>query len=120
MRSKTWTLAQAQELIRTLDKYAAETGWHFALAGGVLRNGSSNHDLDLIAYPRTSTDSSREKLRQLLEDCNMWLRMDVKEMHGHWKAKGSKDRKHVEVWQTYDGKRVDLFILGDKPGWFDR
>lgn len=113
-----WTLIEAQNLIAALEDYAEETGWHFALAGGVLRNGRSAHDLDLIAYPRTSTSSDRKQLRFMLKRAGWWLRVPVNEMHGHWKNKGSKDRKHVEVWQTSSGKRVDLFILGDNPGWF--
>lgn len=113
-----WTLEEVQKLIKGLEVYSTSYGWHFALAGGVLRKGSSDHDLDLIAYPRTSTNSDRNDLRYLLT-CQGWqLRVPKKEMHGHWKAKGSKDRKHVEVWQTSDGRRVDLFILGDSPGWF--
>lgn len=113
-----WTLEEAQRLISTLDSVADTTGWHFALAGGVMRKGSSEHDLDLIAYPRTSTKSDRNMLRFILGALGWRLRVPVKEMHVYWKEKGSKDRKHVEVWQTSDKRRVDLFILGDSPGLF--
>jgi hypothetical protein len=113
-----WTLDEVRTLLGNLEKFAEETGWHFALAGGVLREGHSAHDLDLIAYPRTSTNSDRHMLRFLLTRVGWTLRVPAKEMHGHWKAKGSKDRKHVEVWRTGNGRRVDLFILGDNPGWF--
>lgn len=113
-----WTFEDVRPLLKMLNDSAEETGWHFALAGGVLNEGHSAHDLDIIAYPRTSTKSDRKQLRYLLNRLHWTLRMPVQELHKHWKAKGSKDRKHVEVWQTGTGRRVDLFILGDKPGWF--
>jgi hypothetical protein len=112
-----WTFEEVQVLLKNLNNYAVETGWHFALAGGVLCNGASAHDVDIIAYPRTSTKSKREDLYGLLG--RLWVRrLTAKELHKHWKAKGGKDRKHVEVWQTPTGKRVDLFILGDKRRWW--
>lgn len=113
-----WTLEEVRNIIGQLEAPGITLGWHFALAGGVLRNGESKHDLDLIAYPRTSTNSNRDNLRFLLELLGWSLRVQVKDMHRYWKEKGSKDRKHVEVWNTSDGRRVDLFILGDNPGWF--
>lgn len=109
-----WTLKEAIDLARDLNSCAGATGWHFGITGSVLFKGSSEKDLDLIAYPRNSKDCDRSDLRALLSLCGMRLRMDVKELQSHWK---SGDKKHVEVWQTGNGKRIDLFILGDKPGW---
>lgn len=100
------------QLLEWLSK-ELHAGWHFALAGGVLLNGESDHDLDLIAFPRCSVAANRKALRAVLRECGWHLRMQAWELHRFWRRKGSADRKHVEVWKTTDGRRVDLFVMGD-------
>lgn len=48
----TWTLEEALVYIRALQPAAMRAGWCILLGGGVLNNGSSGRDLDLLAYPR--------------------------------------------------------------------
>lgn len=47
-----WTIEDALSLIRQLQPKAMEAGWCLMLGGGVLNNGYSDNDLDLLAYPR--------------------------------------------------------------------
>lgn len=46
-----WTLDEAVKLIRNLQPKAHKLGYHLALAGGVLNNGTSDKDLDILAVP---------------------------------------------------------------------
>lgn len=104
-------------LIRELEAQAKRdhAGWHFALAGGVLLNGASKHDVDIIAFPHITLAGNRKALRRMLREAFGWyLRMKTWELHRYWRRKGSPDRKQVEVWKTSDGRRVDLFIMGDR------
>lgn len=107
-----WDLSEARSLLCQLEN--TRCSWHFALAGGVLRNGLSTHDLDIIAFPHVSVAGNRKLLRKTLREQGWYLRMKAWELHRYWSRKGSPDRKHVEVWKTADGRRVDLFIMGDK------
>lgn len=113
-RSKAWTFAEAAMLIDELWDDLAKAGWHLGLTGGVLVHFWSNKDADLIAYPRDSTKSSRAKLYAVLRRHGLLRMRTAKQMHATWRRSGSTDRKHVEVWQTSDLRRVDLFILGDR------
>lgn len=56
-----WTLDSALSWIRERQPAVMAAGWYMALAGGVLNNGSSRKDLDLVLMPRTS-NSRREQL----------------------------------------------------------
>lgn len=117
MKCSRWNLDEARVLLNALESTAKlqHAGWHFALAGGVLFKGRSTHDLDIIAYPHITCAGNRRALRKLLREPFGWyLRMRAWELHRYWRRKGSQDRKHVEVWKTPDGRRVDLFIMGDK------
>lgn len=54
-----WALKDALVLIRDIQTEAMELGYYIALAGGVLNEGFSENDLDLVAVPRTP-DPDRE------------------------------------------------------------
>jgi hypothetical protein len=68
---KMWTMADALELIRMLQPHIMEAGYYLALAGGVLNNGSSNNDLDLVAVPR-SPSSMLESVAGCLDTYLTW------------------------------------------------
>ncbi len=111
-----WHERDAIELATFLDsEYGlAGVGWHVAIAGGVMRRGWSMHDLDLVVYPHCRTTGrapSFEAARDYLRRLGWRLHVDKASMHKYWRKKGSKDRKHVEVWHTADGRRVDLLVL---------
>lgn len=110
-----WTLKEAIEVINMLDAEYETSGWRFGLTGGVLRNGSSRKDLDIIAYPHKSVrEDSYESviaLRELLVSKGWKLRVSGREMRRYWLSKGSYDEKHVECWVGPGGRRVDVFIM---------
>lgn len=62
-----WSMGRALAFVRGFQPAAMEAGWCLLLGGGVLNNGSSHNDLDLLAYPRT-TQSRVEDLIRLLPD----------------------------------------------------
>lgn len=106
-----WTFFEAIAIVNDLDAAWEKSGWHFTFAGSVLRNGSSEKDLDIIAFPHDSSKASHGKLWRLLKGHRWKLRIDARQLHDFWRQKGSSDRKHVEVWKTEDGRRVDVFVL---------
>ncbi len=108
--SPLWTLEQAILVIRTIAPDCANAGWHLALAGSVLLQGSSTHDLDLIAYPHDSTTVHLDNLHRAFRTRGWRRRAPAAEVVKHWRTLGSTDCKHVEVWRTPDGRRVDIII----------
>jgi hypothetical protein len=92
----------------------ALVGWHCALAGGVLRAGASNHDLDVVVFPHKRTANPRPNMRGLrsaLRRLGFEMTWSRKEMQANWKKRGIKDRKWVEIWSTADNRRVDIMVL---------
>ena len=51
-----WTLESAAKVIQALHPIAYAAGWNLHLGGGVLMNGSSNNDLDILAVPRSQVE----------------------------------------------------------------
>ena len=106
-----WTLEEALELIRGLEPNLSKCGYHVALCGGVLQQGRSEHDLDVLVYPHNSTNNiDIAQLRLCLRDLGWKLRMRAEYLVELWIEKGSNDRKHVDIWATPDRKRVDVFV----------
>ena len=110
-----WDLIDTIDLVRRWEKVLRDDGWHLALAGGVLHRGRSYHDLDLIAYPHDMSRPRRRKLIAGLRALGATRLRTAPEMRAHWRTKGSRDTKHVEVWRTDDGRRVDVIILDGRP-----
>lgn len=108
MNDPMWTLVEALDLVKRLNH--ANLHWNVALGGGVLNKGFSYKDLDLVFYPHESGNEPLDKLHTTFGHFN-WTRVKTSaEMLAHWKSKGSKDRKFVEVWKTAEDKRVDVII----------
>jgi len=106
-----WTLSEAVVLINELVEPLKKAGWSVGLTGSVLWNGESQNDVDLIVYPLDSSEASHRELRKALGVCGMELQHDVEVVHKEWRKGNSTDCKHVEVWLTSMGRRVDIFIL---------
>lgn len=113
-----WRLHTALELVRDLEDFARNEGWHVALAGGVLTNGWSRHDLDVIFYPRDATDKRTNSLgvHRVLRAAGLRFVMGANDVRANWRKKGSTDTKHVEVWRynlpsTGARMRVDVIVL---------
>jgi hypothetical protein len=106
-----WTLEEALELIRSLQDPLARAGYGVGLAGGVLINGKSDHDLDVIVYPLDSTVQNRRDVERQLIMCGLDLKFDLQYVRKMWAKKKSHDQKHVEVWEDSQGRRIDIFLL---------
>lgn len=61
-----WSLDRALSFIRGIQPQCEENGYYIALAGGVLNNGESYNDLDLVLMPKTD-ESSIDRIIQWLE-----------------------------------------------------
>jgi len=109
MAGLMWTLEEALIIVRELE--AGLIGWHVALAGGVLHKGKSDHDLDLVFFPRDSTNIQLGDLYRGLHYYGLTRTHTEVDMLTHWRSKGSSDFKHVEVWATADDRRVDVIIV---------
>ncbi len=110
-RGRTWKLEEAVELCARLSVALSTAGYAVGLTGSVLIHGKSRKDLDLIIYPLTTqTQRTRWTLHETLVRFGMDIRVPKEQVHEAWRNSGSKDTKHVEVWD-YCGRRVDLFFL---------
>lgn len=76
----------------------------------MLREGSSDHDVDMIFYPLQAPAGDVVRLQDALRAFGMSQCVDRACTTAHWRSKGSMDEKWVEVWE-FDGKRVDVFFL---------
>lgn len=56
------TLDFALTFIRSIQADCMNSGYYIALGGGVLNNGFSNNDLDLVLMPRTSESKTANLL----------------------------------------------------------
>lgn len=108
--SPLWTLEEALELHRRLLPVVLDAGFGLGMTGGVLTNGTSDHDIDLVLYPLQSLDFDVASLKDALVAFGMRPVMGREELHRRWRSRGSADQKWVEVW-SLDGKRIDLFFL---------
>jgi hypothetical protein len=106
-----WHLYDASMFAQTIIPPLREAGWGCALGGSVLEHGWSGHDLDLVVFPRNTNSINRVLLDRVFFDAGMRLVHSVQTVHAGWRKQGSFDQKHVEVWETADGRRVDIFLL---------
>lgn len=97
-------------IVRELEPALKRRGWHVALTGGVLQTGASTKDLDLVLYPRDSTCVSLKRLESALQRAGWHRTHTAERMRLGWRIRGSRDEKHVEVWRTGDGRRVDVIV----------
>jgi predicted nucleotidyltransferase len=101
-----WTREEALLFCSVHWEKFKEIGWHIGLTGSVLYKGHSSKDLDLIFYPRKTQQKDRQKLCALLELLGWKREKDLTSL-SHERL----DLKHVELWETAEGNRVDIFIL---------
>jgi hypothetical protein len=89
-------------------------GFSLAITGGILRNGSSTHDVDFMLYPLQSTDVHKPeaiaKVKQAMFDFGIKPVFDRTSVTARWRSRGSKDQKWVEVWD-WNGLRIDIFFV---------
>ena len=108
--ARRWTLEQGRELIAILEPGASRAGYYLGIIGSVITRGESSKDLDLVAYPGTTSRQDRDAFRDELKKIGAQRMADVDWVRAQWAKKGSTDQKHVEWW-AWRGKRIDLFFL---------
>lgn len=101
-----WTLQEALDLVRFLEPHATSLGYHVGLTGGVLQKGHSTKDVDVIFYPRKTTDGGSPKamiakLQVLYPGLKAYLL-------SHYTR---EDTKLVYNCQFKDKRRMDVFFL---------
>lgn len=112
-REPRWTLDRALELVRMLEPHAIAAGYHVALGGSVLHAGSSDHDVDVICYPRCLGKGTPRRLAAALEHAGLIRVRTASEVLAGWKESGSADRKRVEIWYL-GSRRVDIIMPADR------
>lgn len=100
----------AREFLRAIRPGINETGFEIGLTGSVLFDGWSEQGMDLIIYPRNSSDYRLSLLYSTLRGYGLRCVMARSTLATAWRLKGSTDTKHVEIW-SYEDRRVDLFFL---------
>lgn len=73
-----WTLNTALDLFKQLDDCARLHGFFLSMAGGVIRNGLSYHDLDLVLTQR-SLDAKLSNFLEALPSVGVHLAHEVVE-----------------------------------------
>lgn len=107
---QVWTIDQAIGFCMRLSPRLELAGFGLALGGSVLSEGSSKKDLDLVVYPHNKNECDFAKAAAVLEHFGLTKAVSVKRVHAVWRAKGSNDTKHVEIWK-HGKQRIDFFFL---------
>lgn len=105
-----WAQSDALRFCKELTDHLKPCGYAVALTGSVLTKGESTKDLDIVVFPLSTAKQDPEGLQSELRRFGMHCALGAKDVRLFWRKAGSKDRKHVEVWQ-YNYKRVDIFFL---------
>lgn len=100
---RTWNLAEASLFVSAMQQEAHDAGWNLSIGGGVLNNGYSENDLDLVAVARTTVHSqSLSTLLYLFQTREFFMQ---------------RHKKHVHIGTLYgaerhDGKSIELLVIG--------
>ncbi len=106
-----WTLEEALNFIRPIEQQVFDLKYNIALTGGVLKNGRSNHDLDLMCIPANfSQEKESATLLNYTRFC-LWIISHFKDIIesyeiGQWNAITTK----LAIY-TKDGRKIDWFIV---------
>ncbi len=103
-----WTLDQSLVLIRRMQRSLFPLGFHVALAGGVLNNGESIKDLDLVFIPLTNEEAPDAiKLLEYLE--TLGWKVDNNLAMSHTPNPYTPFREQFICW--IGDQRIDVFVL---------
>ncbi len=102
----------AIEFMALLIAHLKTIGYHAGLTGSVIMRGRSKKDIDVIIYPLdTSKTVTYEALHDHLVLFGLKKIYNRETVQKRWRALGSKDTKHVEVWANATHQRIDFFFL---------
>lgn len=108
MSRRDWNLLQGLDFVRALEDHLSPAGYHVALTGSVLTEGSSRKDIDVMIFPHSTSAKDPHHVQKMLVEFGMTLRLTHEEIKAKWEEKGSTDDKKVEMWY-WGSKRVDVF-----------
>jgi hypothetical protein len=108
--NSSWTLDEGLQLLRTLRPAVLRVGFTVALGGSLAYKGFSEKDADIIIFPMSADKIDFEALYSVLNEFGLKQVYDREQVVARWRAIGSTDTKHVEVW-SYGDKRVDFLFL---------
>lgn len=113
-----WMHLDAIRFIRRWWATFDQRGIYIGLTGSVLSYGESKKDLDIILYPANATDKEwLTRAQETLAEIGLVRLFTAEQIREKWlknrdpRKRGNGDTKHVEVWETKDHKRVDVFFL---------
>lgn len=124
VKAVAWTLDDAVALIRVIEKQLAKVHAHVGITGGVLFRGKSAKDLDLIVYPHNASEPPKiDKIKDALAKCDIYpaeaeqtatsrpysSSRQYRTGGSLWFSSG--DNKFVSVYETMDGRRIDIMFL---------
>jgi hypothetical protein len=105
-----WIFPELLEFLTRIRPFISRAGFELGVTGSVLFEGKSDHDGDVVIYPRDASSFDLSVLYSALEQLGLNLEFSHAELLKLWRMKKSNDTKHVEIW-SYKGKRLDLFIF---------
>lgn len=96
-----WDLESARSFVALIHPKAFEAGYTLHIGGGVLLQGYSDNDLDVVAIRRPSVSCGNDAiLLQQMRDLGMKA---VKQF--------TVGERVVHKWRSLKGKRIDLIVL---------
>jgi len=93
-----WTLASAQDFVSIHQHRAWEAGWNLCMGGGVVNNGKSDNDFDLVAIPKDVTSTNYALLTIFL-------------LHWDWQVTYDLPCAHVYRLRADDGRIIELHAM---------
>lgn len=116
-RDVKWLLGEGVLFCREVSAVVLPYGYYVALAGGVLINGHSSKDLDILLIPLDSSkhnDDTLARVKMALTAWGMKVVFDRAFVQERWRTAGRTDGKHVEIWRAplkWGLLRVDIIFV---------
>lgn len=96
-----WELVDAIDYARYAEQVGKPLGLHIALGGGVLHNGWSDKDIDLVVVKHGNEHTSRSDLERLA----LALKWDV------WDVREYGPERSTAICLDESGRRIDLIAV---------
>lgn len=104
----TWELTEAITLIRMMQGVALRFGWNLSLGGGVLYNGYSFKDLDIVATPRQRGHEDKNGTEPIHQLAYHFQDLEYRGERVKWETGVCHEFK----WQ---GRRIDILVFNVQP-----
>jgi hypothetical protein len=101
-----WSLDDGVDLCRAIEAVVISKGYHIALGGSVLMQGSSKKDIDIFVYPHKKGGKKLISKAKLLKHLGLKLNLKVVRKTNF----NEYDKKIVYICHIND-QRIDLFFV---------